>query len=431
MRALDKLLTSISSQRQQYQLLGNICLSLEKLSEMGAADLFWTGQADSHSPDLRVRQLQATVAEFHQKVAAVEQSRNSLQGDIQNLMNGVRRLNAELTQVREAKQRRRSVYVVQRVARAISYRPVVMPWSRQGADERRFHNILAMFLMLAIALGTLVWLWKLPPPDRDAEVVVPERLAQLIKKKREKLPEPKALEKKEEKPVDKEEVKPTDKEEAKAPSKKTEPQQARDRAETKGVLAFKKNFADLMKDTSPVKLGADTRISNSGKQSAGEAPRRSIIMAQGGSGGINTPNLGRQDAGSGRQSIASPGVKIARVESATGGDTKELDRPLSKRQGPSRTDEEIQIVFDRYKSALYRIYNRELRSDPSLRGKMVLRITIEPDGHVSACTVKSTDMASSAMSAEIVERVLKFNFGPKEGVSTTEIYYPIDFLPAI
>ena len=57
-------------------------------------------------------------------------------------------------------------------------------------------------------------------------------------------------------------------------------------------------------------------------------------------------------------------------------------------------------------------------------------MTIEPDGHVSACAVKSTDLASPALSAEVVDRVLKFNFGAKAGVPSITIIYPIDFLPA-
>jgi TonB family protein len=109
---------------------------------------------------------------------------------------------------------------------------------------------------------------------------------------------------------------------------------------------------------------------------------------------------------------------------------QESARPLSEGAGPSRTDEEIQIVFDRHKSALYRLYNRELRNNPSLRGKMVLELTIEPDGTVSACRVVSTDLASPSLSADVVERVSRFNFGPKEGVPAITIRYPIDFLPA-
>ena len=94
-----------------------------------------------------------------------------------------------------------------------------------------------------------------------------------------------------------------------------------------------------------------------------------------------------------------------------------------------RTDEEIQIVFDRYKAALYRLYNRELRNDPTLRGQMVLRLTIEPDGSVSMCELHGTDMNAPTLSAQVVERVRTFAFGAKD-VQAITILYPIDFLPA-
>lgn len=436
LRALDELLKSISNQQNQYQLLSDICTSLEKLDGQEVADIFWTHVADNQNPGQKLTLLKAAVAEFQQKVAAIDQSRKSLQGDIQKKQQSLRSLNAHLAKQQQDKKQFRDGYVVTRSAHEISHRPVVMPWSKQGEDERRFHFILAIFFLLSFALGVLVSVWELPPPDEDKAVVVPERLAQLIKKKKEVLPEPKPQEKKEEKPTDKEK-KQTDKGAeniSDLPVKKTEKEQARATAETKGVLALKDSLAELMKDSSSMKLGAETRISVSGKQTAAAQPSRAIIVAQGGSGGISSSinsTLSRRGSENGKEDIASPTVKIARVESAIGAVAKEIDRPLRKDIGPSRTDEEIQIVFDRYKSALYRLYNRELRSDPSLRGKMVLRITIETDGHVSACSVKSSDLASPTLSGDIVERVLKFNFGPKEGVPAVTILYPIEFLPAV
>ena len=95
-----------------------------------------------------------------------------------------------------------------------------------------------------------------------------------------------------------------------------------------------------------------------------------------------------------------------------------------------RTDEEIQIVFDRYKASLYRLYNRELRKDPTLRGQMVIRLTIEPDGTVSMCELQSTDMNSELLSQQVVGRIGTFNFGAKEDIAAVTIIYPIDFLPA-
>ena len=87
-------------------------------------------------------------------------------------------------------------------------------------------------------------------------------------------------------------------------------------------------------------------------------------------------------------------------------------------------------MFDRHKAALYRLYNRELRRDPTLQGQMVLRITIEPDGSVSLCEVKSSDMDAPNLSAQVVARVKKFDFGAKENVPAITFLYPIDFLPA-
>lgn len=435
-RALDDELSSHSKQHQQYHLLGDICSSLDKLNEMGASDLFWGKEATGYDPEQQLQRVRGVVAEFEKKLAAIEKSRTALQDNIKKESVTLFLLQDELNDLLEYAERAKNDYELVRQASDIPFYPMVMPWTRQGEDEKRFRKIVFFTLLFAFLFTWLMqWLWK--PAEKYKEIAIPEHIAQIIKRKQE---EKLIVEKKQEQLAERRDTS--------APSKDAKPstaetQKARDVAQTKGVLAFKNNFADLMEDTSPVKMGSQARISNSGKVAAGagtggayapgEASTRSMITSQatGGSGGINTAGLSRQGAGSGGggQSITGAGVRFARVESATGAGVAD-DRPLSKGAGPSRTDEEIQIVFDRYKATLYRIYNRELRNDPTLRGKMVLRLTIETDGRVSACTVKSTDLNSPALSADIVDRVLKFNFGPKAGVSALTILYPIDFLPA-
>ncbi len=145
------------------------------------------------------------------------------------------------------------------------------------------------------------------------------------------------------------------------------------------------------------------------------------------SGGINLAALSRDVGSGGGEGIER--VQVIQATSSIGG-LGGSDRPLSHGPGPSRTDEEIQIVFDRHKAALYRLYNRELRRDPTLQGQMVLRLTIDPDGSVSLCALQSTDMKAPQLSAQVVERVKTFDFGAKEGVPPVTILYPIDFLPA-
>ena len=329
----------------------------------------------------------------------------------------------------------------QRENRPLSYRPMAMPWSHQGEDERRFRKILITLMTLSLGLAAIAPFIKLPPLDKTRTEPIPDRIVEMIKKKQATPPEPKPVEKKdgkkEEKPSEEKEQKPAEKksekkEEAAPPQEAPaaavpDSQIARARAETKGVLAFKNNFADLLQDSAPARQDADVRISNSGRQAAaGEPAQRALITAQAGSGGISTAGLSRQVAGNTAQAITASGSKFARVESTIGSG---VDRPLSKGTGPARTDEEIQIVFDKYKTALDRIYQRELRNDPSLSGRIELMITIEPDGHVSACSVKSSDLASATLKDDVVERVKKFNFGAKDGVPSIKIVFPVDFHP--
>lgn len=423
-RVLDDELNTHANQRVQYQLLGTICTSLDKLEQMGAAGLFWGGELSGVSPDKQLHRVRDAVVEFEKKISAIESVRDGVQADIDQEEIALQLLNAELAELEAEAERKAHEFVVDRLGVELAYQSYLMPWSKDVEDERRYRKIMLVALFLVILLTITMELLK-KPPEKKQEIVLDEKLAALVVQKK---PEPKPVEKKQEQPSEAQNTP------ANANQAPTNAQQARAAVQNKGVLALQSGFSDLLGNSSDdAKLGAAAHVSNSGKVAAGDAPQRSVIGSQavgGGSGGINTAGLSRSGVGGGGgQSITGSGVKLARVESATGAGVAQ-DRPLSKGTGPSRTDEEIQIVFDRYKAALYRIYNRELRNDPTLRGKMVLRITIEPDGRVSACSVKSSDMASAALSKDIVERVLGFNFGPKAGVPALTILYPIDFLPA-
>jgi hypothetical protein len=208
----------------------------------------------------------------------------------------------------------------------------------------------------------------------------------------------------------------------------------RQRAEKAGILAFRESFATIAERKPAAKLGAQARVGNTGERVSGP-PERSLItsLASTGSGGINLSSFSRDVGGDGGGGGSLNGVDVGRVSDSIGGGTGDRGGPNGSRSGDGalagRTDEEIQIVFDRYKAALYRLYNRELRNDPSLRGQMVLRLTIEPDGSVSMCKLQSTDMNAPALVEQVVERVKTFPFGAKD-VPAITIVYPIDFLPA-
>ena len=219
-----------------------------------------------------------------------------------------------------------------------------------------------------------------------------------------------------------------------------------------GILAFKDKFASLAQNTVVLPLGADAR--HVAADEVGRPSSRSMLTSNtpGSSGGINVASLSRSvggggggggGGGNGGGGVGGSGtgagggggggiggVGVGRAVSSIAPITG-TDRPKARGgPGPARTDEEIQIVFDRYKASFYRLYNRELRNNPALKGQMVLRLTIEPDGSVSMCALQSTDMDAPDLATQVVGRVRTINFGAKDGVPAVTIVYPIDFLPA-
>jgi prefoldin subunit 5 len=430
LRAVAAELETFSADKQRFEALRDVCDALDALDETGAGELFWAEMSGADDVSGHLERLRERIAQFEGEIRGTQDKHGSLKAQINKRHEELDYLHEEVRQAYGREERRKEEFLVERELSPLPYRQMVMPWTNQGEGERRFRLALIVALLLSIGFGYLIPMWKLPAPDRSAVVEIPERLAMLVKKEPPK-PEPLPERPKEEKKPEQEEEKKPEKPIEERPKPTTaETQSARKKAENTGVLAFKDTFADLMDDTPVAKLGVEARLSNQPAVAGQAQASRSLVSMQttgGSSGGIVTAAVSR-NVGSGNADRLG-GVGFARVESAVAGLAEEA-RPLSSGPGPARTDEEIQIVFDRYKATLYRIYNAELRKDPTLRGKMILRITIEPGGEVSACTVESNDLASPELVAQIVDRVKRFNFGPKENVPKTTILYPIDFLPA-
>ena len=144
------------------------------------------------------------------------------------------------------------------------------------------------------------------------------------------------------------------------------------------------------------------------------------------SGGINTSSMSRNTGGSGiagrnTTRVVSP---VAGIGQAGGGASRSGSSGKA-----SRSREEIELVFDKNKGAIFALYNRALRRDPSLEGKLVLRLTIDPSGTVSFCEIVSSELNDDELERKLVQRVKLFKFESKnvEAITTTK---PIDFFPA-
>jgi len=436
LREIDNELDELAKRTHQYDMVSGICASLEKLDEIGAADLFWerTGEQD---PADRLRYAKNKIEEFGDEIAEVEGRRQTVLGKIGEQNTELDYLHYDLRDAIEREENRRSEWVVQRAANDPQFREQVMPWARGCEEDERYRKTLGASVLLSLLLGVLISLIDLPLPDLATLQKVPDRVANLV---REELPPPPPVEA----PVIPEEssdpepepelAEEVEEEIEQFPENTEEPVVAdveqpdtKEQVKTKGILAFSDSFASRANIRPTAQLGSQARVNSAGEQAVGR-PERAMVTtsAPGSSGGINLASISR-DVGGGGPGIE--GVAVSRVASSIGG-AEGTGRPLSAGAFAGRTDEEIQIVFDRYKSALYRLYNRELRKDPTLRGQMVLRLTIEPDGSVSMCEVQSSDMDAPLLSQQVVDRVRNFDFGAKDDIVAMTIIYPIDFLPA-
>jgi len=479
LRIVEAKIETFSVDRQRFDALQEVCKAFDKLGELKADDLFWEGIKEDREAAGHLERVRDRVTRFEERIHGILEEQTSLQEQIYRYDDELEVLLDEVHDAYDREQRRQEEFTIEREISSVPYRATIMPWTKDAESEKRFRHAILAALLFCFIFGSLVPLIKVPIPDRTASVVeIPERLAKLVKKEPPKplpQPEPPPQPKQESKQA-KEEPQPPKpkekpKEEPKTPPKKKKQKQdkspkkgggdskpskaaiakdggaaaARKKAERVGVLAFKKAFADLMDETPIAKLGTEAQLSKESPRVAGQAvAQRSLVTKQargGSSGGIsnakfsrnvgsgNVDRLGGSGSGIGRGGGTGNGAGFERIESAIA-DLEESSRPLSDGASLGRTDEEIQIVFDRYKATLYRIYNKELRKDPTLSGKILLRLSIEGNGAVSMCKVESTDLASPELVAKIVARIKRFNFGPKEGVPKMTILYPIDFLPA-
>ena len=436
LQAIEGELEAQIEKGERYEVLSRLCENFEELDKVGASYLFW---GDIERPDNTAKHLESVrgrINEFTDDIARIEDRRDAVLDKIGDKNRSMDYLYYDLRDATEREESRKAEWLVEREEPDLPARTLVMPWSRGYDEDARSRKSVLLALLICIALGWLFNTIDLPIPERAKLIEVPERVAKLVREElpppkpepepviEEPVPEPEEPEMAEETPPPEPEVVP---EAVEQPAvAESAPVDTKEQVKSKGILAFREKFAQRADLDTNAKLGSSARLSSAGENSVGR-PERSMVTtsAPGSSGGINLSNISR-DVGGGGDGIE--GVAVSRVASSIGGG-EGPDRPLSAGATAGRTDEEIQIVFDRYKASLYRLYNRELRKDPTLRGQLILRLTIEPDGSVSLAELQSSDMNAPALAQQVVDRVKTFDFGAKD-VGAMTIIYPIDFLPA-
>jgi protein TonB len=292
------------------------------------------------------------------------------------------------------------------------FRRFELPWSAAEESEVRFKKLLRILLIIATLLAVLIALL----PKREIEKLNQEELREVVAKLIVEKPPPPPPP-----PPPKEEPKPEPekpKPETPKPVEKPKPN-----VRNQGLLALQDELADLREN---IDL-ADPQMKTPTPDARSE---RNLITSNVGrtSGGINTSNMSR-GFGGGAGAIGTH--TATQVTHATGLDPNaggRVQRTGTSGKG-SRPREEVEIVFDRNKGALYALYGRALRDAPELQGKLVLEFTISPSGEITMCRVVSSELNNPELEKKIVARVRLIKFPPGE-VEPLTVSKPIDFFPA-
>jgi len=292
------------------------------------------------------------------------------------------------------------------------FRRFELPWAQSEESERQFKKLLRILLIICTVLALIIYL--LPAPKRAKPSVddLPDRVVQLIVEKPKPPPPPPPPE-----PEDQPEPEKPKPEQQK-PVEKPKPN-----VRNQGMLALADELADLRDQNLDL---ADPQLKTPVADARSE---RNLITSQAGrtSGGINTANLAR-GFGGGAGAIGTHST--TQVQHGAGLDPNAGGRV--QRTGTSgknsRASEEVEMVLDRNKGALYALYGRALRDQPEMQGKLVLEFTIAPTGEITMCRVISSELNNPELEKKIVARVRLIRFKAAD-VEPLTVSKPIEFFP--
>ena len=95
-----------------------------------------------------------------------------------------------------------------------------------------------------------------------------------------------------------------------------------------------------------------------------------------------------------------------------------------------RTSSDIRRIVASYLGGLRYLYNKGLRKDPELRGKLIVRFQIAPSGRVTSTQMVSSSLGSGPLERAILDNIRKWKF-PRipEKDGSVKVTYPFVFLP--
>ncbi len=109
-------------------------------------------------------------------------------------------------------------------------------------------------------------------------------------------------------------------------------------------------------------------------------------------------------------------------------DLRELERRKDLEDNPFRRPSVLKETIDENSSQLKYLYNKKLRQGIKLSGKMVVSISILPDGAVGKAVVMRSSMGDKTFENDIVKQITTWKFKPvSDSLGVLTVNYPFEF----
>tara|TARA_R110002167_G_scaffold19692_1_gene72380 strand:- start:74868 stop:75866 length:999 start_codon:yes stop_codon:yes gene_type:complete len=310
---------------------------------------------------------------------------------------------------------------------------------KPSKQDKLFKQILWLLLLVYVVFAVVVPMLEQVELPREVKEQVPPQLAKIILQEKQlpppvkpevKPPEPEPLPKLEPElapPEEKVPEKPV--EQAVKPQivQPTTREAAKEKASTSGLAAMKDELF-LMREAFDVKPAAQRKLDQTTAQEvkvkrdllAGAANKQTESLAK---SAISQTVAAESLSGNQTQQIRLAKEEVLATQGAS------AEKASQASQGGQRSEAALRRTLEANKSRLYSLYNRALRKDPFLKGKVMFEIVIQPNGNVSKVTINSSELNNAKLERQLTLVLRSISF-PAEKVAVMTTIWAIDFFPS-
>ncbi|ABI71076.1 AgmX/PglI C-terminal domain-containing protein [Shewanella frigidimarina] len=310
---------------------------------------------------------------------------------------------------------------------------------KPSKQDKLFKQILWLLLLVYVVFAVVVPMLEQVELPREVKEQVPPQLAKIILQEKQlpppvkpevKPPEPEPLPKLEPElapPEEKVPEKPV--EQAVKPQivQPTTREAAKEKASTSGLAAMKDELFS-MREAFDVKPAAQRKLDQTTAQEvkvkrdllAGAANKQTESLAK---SAISQTVAAESLSGNQTQQIRLAKEEVLATQGAS------AEKASQASQNGQRSEAALRRTLEANKSRLYSLYNRALRKDPFLKGKVMFEIVIQPNGNVSKVTINSSELNNAKLERQLTLVLRSISF-PAEKVAVMTTIWAIDFFPS-